>query len=123
MSTNTKPLTVVERLLAQRATQRATWDPSEEQKEKMQQQEPSEAQVRKLLSYGKTQDEIAELSKWDASEIIEAEEARRGTPGSLSKRQHSALVNCGYLPDDVKILSFYEASELLERTFAGRPKR
>lgn len=119
---NTKN-TVVQQLLAKRNAERAKWQPTQEQKEAMIAQEPSEGQVAKLIRYGLSNDEITAMTRWDASEYIEKEEARRGTPGSLSKNQEKALLNCGYYPDDIKVLSFYEASELLEATFAGKPRR
>ncbi len=118
-----KKLSTVDQLLAMTRLPAPTkkWVPSEEQKLQWMEQEPSEAQCEALLSLGVSQSQIDDLSKFDASELIEtlkvARDAARKLPGSMSPGQEGGLIKWGFTPDQLSELklSWNDASEALER--------
>lgn len=129
MTLTNKAPSKVDQILAKRQAERAQSRAplSDEQKERMKEQEPTEAQITMLLDFGVSQATIDTLTKYDASELIEKRiaerEASRKLPGSISEKQLQILIKCGYGPQDVEPLSYYEAYELIDRTFPAKGRK
>jgi hypothetical protein len=98
---------------------------TDEQKEAMKLQEPSEQQVamlRELLRL--TDSKIARLTKFDASEALDHWFATKANePGSISAKQAAGLQKWGYDYEVTKDLSYNEAKQAFDRLGAEAKAR
>lgn len=107
-----KPLDIVEHLAALNVP-KGKFEPTEAQIQRMREEEPTDPQITKLKSLGVSDATILELTKYDASELIEKLEAAYDAPGSIVPSQEKVLLGYGYTPEQLSQLSRSQAKKLI----------